>query len=130
MPKDYKRWTKTKAQINNAGKRPNRYTEGHIYWASIGENIGTEQDGDKKSFTRPVILVKGFSKSLVWCCPITSTRKNLSYYYPIKLKRVCGSIILSQLQRMDTLRVGDEIGKVDQKTLIKIKQAICKIVMA
>lgn len=44
MKKDYKKWMENKAKINNEKVRP-FFHEREIWFSSIGENIGYEQDG-------------------------------------------------------------------------------------
>ncbi len=46
--KDYLEWSKIKAAEHNGALNKNRgfdYKEGEVLWASIGQNIGYEEDG-------------------------------------------------------------------------------------
>jgi mRNA-degrading endonuclease toxin of MazEF toxin-antitoxin module len=122
--KDYKDWMQVKAKINSTSERP-KYNEGDIYWMSIGENIGFEQDGKGVKFARPVLIVKGFSRQLVWGVPLTSQPKTGRYYFPLRIKGVESRAILSQLKAIDTARIsGARFGVVEDEELQGIKKLL------
>jgi hypothetical protein len=43
--KDYIIWTPIKSELHNSGNRPIGYRESEVWWCSIGENVGFEEDG-------------------------------------------------------------------------------------
>ena len=97
-----------------------------IYWAYLGENIGYEQDGGGNVFTRPVVVIKGYSKELLLCAPISHTIKhNSKFYHRIKCgEKIDGSVIISQLRAIDVLRLGRIIDTLSRENLQNLKQAI------
>lgn len=105
MEKNYEKWTPVKIIVNNNVKVPT-YKEGRIYWMAIGENVGFEQDGKGKNFTRPVLVIKGFSKNLFWGIPLTTKNKNGKFYKKCyAINNVECNIILSQLRAFDASRI-------------------------
>ncbi|MEK9183120.1 MAG: hypothetical protein AAB849_01275 [Patescibacteria group bacterium] len=46
-------WTKIKIRIH-ISERVIYFREGEIWWASLGINIGHEQDGKNQNFERPI----------------------------------------------------------------------------
>jgi hypothetical protein len=66
MLKDYRKWSPVKAIIHNSGSHPLGYKEREVWWCSVGENIGFEEDGKNELFNRPVLILKIFSKELFW----------------------------------------------------------------
>ena len=62
MYKDYKIWTPIKREINNSNLRPFGCKEREIWICNLGENIGFEEDGKGKDYTRPVLILKVFNK--------------------------------------------------------------------
>lgn len=128
MRKTYTEWMKRKRNINNRGIRIKEYREGNIYWAYIGENIGMEQDGNKKFFTRPVLVLKGLAFSIFICVPISSKQKIGPYYEPVQTEKVHGVLLLNQIRVMDTLRLGDLLDVLPRRKLRKIKRKMSKLI--
>ena len=62
VQKNYKAWNILKTNINSVPNAPLAYKERDVWWVSLGHNIGDEEDGKGNSFSRPVLIVKGFSK--------------------------------------------------------------------
>jgi hypothetical protein len=52
--KNYALWMPIKADINNDARRPD-FKERDIFWTSIGENVGFEEDGKGRWYDRPVL---------------------------------------------------------------------------
>ena len=125
MEKNYEKWTPVKIIVNNNVKVPT-YKEGRIYWMAIGENVGFEQDGKGKNFTRPVLVIKGFSKNLFWGIPLTTKNKNGKFYKKCyAINNVECNIILSQLRAFDASRIwGKHIGTVNKEELLEIKNRL------
>ena len=81
MTKDYKDWMPIKSQINNNEKYPIGFKEREIWYASIGENIGFEEDGKGIKFARPVLILRVFSRKLCFVIPLSTSQKRGKYYY-------------------------------------------------
>ncbi|MBQ6461129.1 type II toxin-antitoxin system PemK/MazF family toxin [Candidatus Saccharibacteria bacterium] len=128
MQKTYLNWIPIKVQRNNGTEHPEQYHESEIYWCYLGENIGSEQDGSAPLYTRPALIVKGFSKTLVWCIPISSKKEKSKYTMPVKNRYVDGILLLSQIRAIDTLRLGDYCGTINNSTLHSVKRAIARII--
>ncbi len=130
--KDYKIWTSVKAKIHN-NKSTLNYKEGCIYWVSIGENIGWEQDGKGKSYTRPVLIIKSFGKNLFLGVPLTSQQKNGNYFYKIgEIDGKVSTALILQMRVYDVARIsnnGRPIGRLSQENFCYIKEKICALIM-
>lgn len=113
----------------NGGKRMPSYREGNVYWASIGENIGFEQDGKGRAYTRPVLVLRGFSAGLILCIPLSSKIKEGRYFYQVEVDGRKETLLLSQIRAIDTLRLGDKIGIIDKQTLRVVKSEIAKMIL-
>jgi mRNA interferase MazF len=55
--------------------------EREVYWASIGENIGFEQNGKGDVFSRPVLIIKRFSKNIFYGVPLSTQIKDGNFFY-------------------------------------------------
>ncbi len=59
--KKYDEWNQLK---KNLSEKENKvfFRERDVFWASIGINLGYEQDGKGEIFSRPVLIVKSTQK--------------------------------------------------------------------
>ena len=52
-----------------------------IFWAKIGQNIGSEEYGKNDNFARPVIIIRKLTHDLFIGIPLTSTIKDNDYFH-------------------------------------------------
>ncbi len=125
--KDFRDWYKLKSEINNLNKEP-FYHEREVWWCSLGLNVGFEQDGKEKDYSRPILVVKGFSKNVLLCVPLTTKLKEGKYYHEINLKDgVLRKVILSQIRLIDSKRLQEKIITLDKIQFVSIKKAIIRL---
>ena len=72
--KDFVNWHKVKKSIDEKEKRIN-FQIRDVFFCSIGENVGFEQDGRGEEFLRPVVVVKKFNNEVFLGVPLTHTNK-------------------------------------------------------
>ena len=130
MKKDYTKWMGLKAGIHNDKTRP-FFHEREIWFSSLGENVGFEQDGSGENFRRPVIILRKFNNEVIWVLPLTRTDKTGKYYFRISPVDGKGNadgrssvVILSQIRLLDAKRLQYKIGDVKEKEFEKIKEAL------
>lgn len=114
-------WTKLKIKIHLkeiGGKF--YYHEREIWWASLGVNIGFEQDGKNDNFERPVLIIKKFNKDILWILPITSKVKTNKYYHSFKRDDNYYTIILSQLKMISSKRLLRKIGTLPKEEYFQV----------
>jgi len=114
MEKDFDKWHKVKRDIHKRETRP-FYHEREVWWCSVGENVGFEMDGKGEDFTRPVLIIKGFSKEVFLCVPITTKLKTGKYYADINFgDGEARKVILSQIRLIDGRRLQEKIITLDE----------------
>ena len=101
--------------------------EHEVYWCSLGENIGFEQNGKGNDFRRPVLIFKKFNNNLFWGIPMSTKIKDNKYYVRVTLKNIDQSAMISQLRVLDTKRLDDKIGYISRVDFWKIKLKIIDI---
>lgn len=101
--------------------------EHEVYWCSLGENIGFEQNGKGNDFRRPVLIFKKFNNNLFWGIPMSTKIKDNKYYVRVTLKNINQSAMISQLRVLDTKRLDDKIGYISRVDFWKIKLKIIDI---
>ncbi|OGY42782.1 MAG: hypothetical protein A2Y67_03560 [Candidatus Buchananbacteria bacterium RBG_13_39_9] len=117
-------WTKLKIRIHLAPDKKFYFHEREIWWASLGINIGFEQDGKHKTFERPVLVLKVFNKYLLWILPLTSKEKTGKYYYSTEYNGEKSNIILSQLRLISSKRLIRKIRKLSPREFTEIKEIL------
>jgi mRNA interferase MazF len=121
MEKDFNRWNEDKKRVQTEQSR--YYTVREVWWCKLGVNIGSEQDGKGEQFLRPCVIVRGFGADTCLVVPLTTSPKVHFLRFPIGLvidKEASAN--LSQLRLIDTRRLVEKIGFLDQevfKELIK-----------
>lgn len=127
MKKDFDGWNEKKKLLNNSDI--SFYHEREVWWCSLGINIGFEQDGKGKDFSRPVLVIKGFSKNVLLCIPLTTKLKEGKYYHNISLgDGIERKVILSQIRLIDSKRFEEKICTIDETQFSAIKQKIIRLI--
>ncbi len=119
MVKNFIDWIITKIIIDKS-ENVALINEGEVYWCSLGENIGFEQNGKGEDFRRPVLILKKFNNSIFWGVPLSTKNKDNKYYVKVLLKDLEQSALISQLRILDTKRLDKKIGYISKIDHIKI----------
>ncbi len=98
-------WTKLKIKLHFKPKEALYFKEREIWWASLGQNIGYEQDGKNENFERPILILKVFNGEVLWILPMTSKEKDGEYYFKIEYEGELYRVILSQLKLISSRRL-------------------------
>ena len=123
MSKDFDSWNKLQKFIESKNVDIFCNTR-EIWWASLGLNIGSEEDGKNNLFERPVLIIKVFNKSTVRILPLTSKTKNDKNHVPISYEGMLGSVILSQLKTISTKRLTRKLCKLNKREFDEITQRL------
>ncbi len=125
MIKDYRKWVPVKIATNNNGFYPMWYNQREIWMCKVGENIGWEEDGKHVEFTRPVLILKIFSKQLCHIIPLTKATKTGKFYYSFDGKTgIISTALLSQSRVIDSSRLIRKMGRVSVNDFNEIKKRI------
>lgn len=124
MQKGFGKWRELKGYIEE-NNTPFLFREREIWWASIGLNIGEEQDGKNELFERPVLILRKFSKGIFWGLPTSSKIKNNEYnfkYSPDQEEDT--SILLSQLRIFSSKRLIRKTVTMNESEFIEIRKRV------
>jgi mRNA interferase MazF len=123
MNKDFFNWAKQKNKIHEDKIRA-YFNEREVWFASLGANVGYEQDGRGKRYLRPIIVVKKFNNEVLWCIPLTKNNKIQRYYFALNINNNTSTAILTQLRLIDAKRLQYKIGNISEKAFSEIKEKI------
>ena len=73
-------WIKLKEKLDSHNHSAPHVSEGEIWWASIGENVGSEINGKSNLFSRPVIIFKKLAHEFYFVIPTTTQTRSGSWY--------------------------------------------------
>lgn len=125
MEKDFDRWNRKKKRTHGQENYLPLYHERQVRWCTLGVNVGYEQDGTGEGFSRPVLILKGFSRHVCLVIPLTTSRKKNPYHVSIGIVDERESFaIISQLRLIDTRRLDQHIGVVDKDTFKHIRKTV------
>lgn len=123
--KDFSGWAELKPKIHYFTADERVYFKiREIWWASLGINIGFEQDGKHDKYERPVLVLRKFGPGALWVLPLTSKNKVDRFYYRFSSSHRIYSIILSQLRLISSKRLSRKIRTLSWREFKEVVQAI------
>ena len=121
-------WTRLKIKLHTVD-RDIYFREGEIWWASLGVNIGHEQDGKNENFERPILVLKKFNQHVLWAVPLTSQiKENNPYYFKYILGGEAYAAVISQLRLVSSKRLRRKIGMFLDNDYKKVREEIKKLI--
>lgn len=127
VKKDFQKWHTEKSHLHHDKARP-FFHEREVWFASVGANVGFEQDGRGEQFLRPVIILRKFNNEVCWTIPLTKNPKKGKYYFSFQFSEDSKSTaILSQIRLTDAKRLQYKIGDVKEKDFSEIKRKLTQL---
>ncbi len=123
MIKEFSRWLHRKEKIDAIRARPG-FAEREVWFAHLGVNIGSEQDGVGKDYLRPIVIVKKFNTDIFWAIPLTRTKKEHPYYFSFMSGAGESTAILSQIRLIDARRLSHKVAEIRGEDFVLLKQKI------
>jgi mRNA interferase MazF len=112
--KKFDEWFLIKPKLDKKSKFAT-YKMRDVFWCSLGENIGSEENGKNNFFTRPVAVIKVFNKEFCLIVPLTTKTKENKYYVNFMFNTKAQSAMISQIKSVDVRRFGSKIGTLSEK---------------
>ena len=126
--KDFEGWIKLKEKLHNGGG-VRAIRTGDVWWCAMGENVGTEINGKSKRFSRPVLVLRKFSRYSFWGVPLTSKQHKGSWYVSFGFQEKIETAALTQLKLISVSRLYDRIGKIPNSDLDLVRNGIIKLLL-
>jgi mRNA interferase MazF len=119
-------WNNLKKEINSSHPKV-FFKERDIFYVSLGQNVGFEENGKGQKFSRPVIVLRKFNNMVFLCVPLTSSVKEGEFYFNFYFNNKGNSAILSQIKLIDSNRLLSKIGMISDKDFNDMKRKISKL---
>jgi mRNA interferase MazF len=121
MEKDFAGWSTLKQHLDGTDKIPS-FKEREIWWCSVGVNIGFEIFGKGQIYTRPVLVVRKFSRSTFLGIPFTSKHKEKPRCHPVHFGGRDSVALLEQLRAFDSKRLVRKMGTLTDEQFATLRQ--------
>jgi len=120
MSKKFNEWHQLKVILHNKKKKV-LFKERDIFWASIGVNIGFEQDGKGTILSRPVLILKKHNQNLFFGIPLSTKIKEGSFFFEFILNNKPSCALLVQGRTYDVKRLENKIGMISKEDFFELK---------
>ncbi len=125
--KRFVQWIALKQRLHEAEPKPPLVTEREIWWASIGENVGSEINGKSELFSRPVIIFKKLAHGFYFVVPTTTRPQSGSWYVPFRSLGRDMRACLHQARTIDYRRLSSRIGKMDEDDFDHVREGFWRL---
>lgn len=105
------------------------FKERDVFFISMGENIGREQNGKGDFFARPVVIIRKFNNNIFRWVSLTTKIKEWKYYFTFELQtnKWQRTAILSQMRLYDKNRLINKIGTISEKDFLFLQKKLSVI---
>jgi mRNA interferase MazF len=114
-------WIGLKQRLHEAKHQPPLVSEADIWWASVGENVGSEINGKSNLFSRPVVIYKKLSHGFYFVVPTTTKQREGTWFVPFRQKDKTMVACLHQARAIDHRRLSSKLGTIDDEDFQRVK---------
>lgn len=119
---DFDSWNIVKKHLELHGRQPNP-SQGEIWWAGVGKNLGVEMNGKNSRYGRPVLIYKKLSRYSFMAIPLTSKEHSGTWYVPFMQNGVKETAMLHQAKAMSVKRLYSRMGEIDDEDMARVREA-------
>ena len=121
--KRFPEWMGLKERLDASEPVPPYVSERDVWWASLGENVGSEVNGKSRDFTRPVLILKKLTHGFYLVAPHTTKSHEGSWYVHILLRKVDNYVCLNQIRTIDYRRLHSKLVQISSNDFKRVRQA-------
>ena len=127
MLKRFSEWLALKGKLHERRQVPPLVSERDIWWASVGENIGSEVNGKSGLFSRPVIIYKKLSHGFYFVIPTTTQAKEGTWFVPFRQGGKDMKACLHQARAIDHRRLSSKLGTLDDEDFAAVAEGFNRL---
>ncbi len=125
--KQFAGWIILKERLHNQRHKPPLVSERDIWWASIGENVGSEVNGKSELFSRPVIIFRKLAHGFYFVIPTTTQSQEGSWFVAFTHGGKQMVACLHQARAIDYRRLSNKLGTMDTEDLARVQEGFVKL---
>ena len=103
------------------------FSERDLWWASLGQNVGSEMNGKSGRFSRPVLIIKKLAHGFYLVAPTTTQKREGSWYVYVQFESQDEYVCLNQIRTIDYRRLHSKLGQIDTDNFAKVKEGFQKL---
>ena len=119
--KKFFEWVELKEKLDGMTHAAPYVSEGDMWWASVGENVGSEIGGKNELFSRPVIVLKKLAHGFYFVIPTSTKPKKGTWYVIFKHQSKDMVACLHQARTIDHRRLSSKLGTLDSEDFVRVK---------
>jgi mRNA interferase MazF len=120
--KRFLEWIGLKEKLHQATHQPPHVSERDLWWASVGENVGSEMNGKSERFSRPVLILKKLAHGFFLIAPTTTQPREGTWYVHVSLKEQDEYVCLNQVRTIDYRRFSSKLGQIDSDNFDAVRE--------
>lgn len=120
--KRFLEWIGLKEDVHSRKHKAPHVSEGDIWWACLGENIGSEINGKSKLFSRPVIVFKKLSHGFYFVIPTSTQIREGNWYVKFRHKELETIACMHQSRSIDYRRLTSRLGELDDEDFKRVQE--------
>lgn len=120
--KSFLSWFEIKPKLDERNAKVPSFSEREIWMCHWGVNVGFELDGKNEEALRPIIVFKKLSHETFLAIPLSTGRKEGSWYSPSLVQEVEGRYCMNQIRMIDRKRLKYRIERVVEKDFQNLKE--------
>lgn len=121
MHKNFLGWFGLKETLHFQQHPAPLVSEGDIWWASVGENVGSEINGKSRLFSRPVIVLRKLAHGFYFVVPTTTQTRKGTWYVTFDHGGRHMAACLHQARAIDYRRLSSKLGTLDDEDLVRVR---------
>ena len=122
-------WIGLKERLDSRIMAAPHVSEGELWWASLGENVGAEINGKSRDFSRPVLIFRKLSSGFYFVIPLTTQMRTGSWYVSYQQGDKECTACLHQARSIDYRRLHSRLGELDEVDFLRVQEAFQKLYM-
>jgi len=121
-------WASKKVKIHFSDRGELYFAEREIWWASLGENVGSEANGKNFHFERPIIVLRKFSSDMLLAVPTTTKLKDGSWFHRFSFDGKERRAVMAQIRTLSSRRLIRKMGNMTTEDFIALRDAIINLI--
>lgn len=127
MQKDFDKWNGNKKNLHYHAERKFFLTR-EIWWCELGVNVGREQDGGKKNFQRPIIVIRALSPDTLIGVPLSTKKRMERFQATVTFGDLVNYALLDQVRVIDSKRLLRKIGMAQNAEFEAIRRKLASLI--
>lgn len=125
--KRFLEWIGVKEQLHDMEHKPPFVSVRDLWWASLGENVGSEMNGKSKRFSRPVVVLKKLAHGFYLVAPTTTRAHEGTWYVHIHFSGQDEYVCLNQIRTIDYRRLHSKLGQISPDDFSLVQKGFRKL---